>query len=106
MHMFGIIHRLSHAVGAKTTRQIYVNHQPVTGGLMGTRGAQENGSGLFVFVLCVIKKKSLQEDEEKEEAPSKKPGFMAGYFYQPGNLRALSAALLDHHLNPRCAAPE
>lgn len=45
MHMFGIIHRLSRPGRGETTRQIYVNYQPISLSLIGTRVMQENGFG-------------------------------------------------------------
>lgn len=50
MHMFGIIHRLSRPGRGETTRQIYVNYQPVSLSLIGTRVTQESGFG-----WCIIK---------------------------------------------------
>lgn len=58
MHMFGIIHRLSLPGRGETTRQIYVNYQPVSLSLMGTRVTQEN-----CFSLCIIKSHHKNKDE-------------------------------------------
>ncbi len=81
MHMFGIIHRLSRPGRGETTRQIYVNYQPVSLSLMGTRVMQENGFG-----LCIIK----SYNKVKTNGPGllniqktqsiQNSGFRAGYF--------------------------
>ena len=81
MHMFGIIHRLSRPGRGETTRQIYVNYQPVSLSLIGTRVMQENGFG-----LCIIKSHHKIKTNGSEELNIQKaqcvqnPGFIAGYF--------------------------
>lgn len=94
MHMFGIIHRLSLPGRGETTRQIYVNYQPVSLSLMGTRVTQEN-----CFSLCIIKSHHKNKDErggltEYSEGvvslKGKGNGFMVGsflsFFNSLGNL--------------------
>lgn len=49
MHMFGIIHRLRRSGRGEATRQIYVNYQPVSLSLIGTRVMQENDFGLRII---------------------------------------------------------
>lgn len=79
MHMFGIIHRLSRPARGETTSQIYVNYQPVSLSLIGTRVTQESDLG-----LCIIKthhKVKMNRAEYSEKAQSlQNIGFIAGYF--------------------------
>lgn len=73
MHMFGIIHRLSRVV----KRQIYVNYQPVSLSLMGTRVMQQN---VLWFVHTKIAQYKIKTNIQKAQVSPNNSGFLAGYF--------------------------
>lgn len=111
MHMFGIIHRLSRVV----KRQIYVNYQPVSLSLIGTRVMQQNVLWFVHSKIAQYKMKTGQGTGEysKSASLSQQFRFPCGLFltaWEAGSWFSFgctgAAELYGHHLNPRRAVPE